>query len=271
MTTPQRQDFILFSDQSVIPTELRAVSAEPQHHLFLVTSTMATQPLWLINALVETCVSGGPFSLNGPSASLKSNPNSITTIASLVHEENFYHNALRKLKVNANGYQVLDILTNFILKNNDKPSDKVLDELLELFPADVQSTIILEQPELLLSLIRGLTADELNKKFILPLMKKCKLLIVASSIDLFQNNENEPLDTNNSDVQEFTRFVTSLIYNSIVVMNLRSLDTGRSKDVTGSLMISRGGQSTNSPLSVHVVENEYLYLTQKDSTKLFYR
>lgn len=275
MSTPQRQDFILFNDQSVIPKELNDVStidSEQQHHMFLITSAMGTQPYWLINALVETSVSGSPISLNGSSINRSSNhDNTITTITSLIHEEKFYHTALQKLKVNSNNYQVLDMITDFVMKNVDKPKDKVLDMLLDKFPKDTQSTIILEQPELLLVLLKGLTSDELNQRFILPLMKRCKLLIVATNIDLFQNNENEPVDTNNRDSLEITRFVTSLVYASLVVMNLRSLDTGRAKDVTGSLMISKGGQSNNSSLSVDIVENEYLYLTEKESTRLFYR
>lgn len=275
MSTPQRQDFILFNDQSVIPKELYKVAATDsgqQHHMFLITSAMGTQPYWLINALVEVSVSGSPISLNGSSINRDhSHDNSITIVASLVHEENFYHTALQKLKVNSNKYEILDMITDFVMKNIDKPRDKILDMLLDKFPKDTQSTIILEQPELLLVLLKGLTSDELNQRFILPLMKRCKLLIVATNIDLFQNNENEPVDTNNRDSVEITRFVTSLVYGSLVVMNLRSLDTGRAKDVTGSLMISNGGQSNSSTLSVHIVENEYLYLTEKESTRLFYR
>ena len=275
MSTPQRQDFILFNDQSVIPKELYNVSttdSDQQHHMFLITSAMGTQPYWLINAVVETSVSGSPISLNGSSINRDhSHDNSITTIASLIHEEKFYHTALQKLKVNSNKYQILDMITDFVMKNIDKPRDKILDMLLDRFPNDTQSTIILEQPELLLVLLKGLTSDELNQRFILPLMKRCKLLIIAANIDLFQNNENEPVDTNNHDSIEITRFVTSLVYGSLVIMNLRSLDTGRAKDVTGLLMISKGGQSNSSNLSVDVVENEYLYLTEKESTRLFYR
>ncbi|KAG0669534.1 hypothetical protein C6P45_003605 [Maudiozyma exigua] len=275
MSTPQRQDFILFNDQSVIPKELNDVAtidSEQQHHMFLITSALGTQPYWLINALVETSVSGSPLSLNGSSINrCSNNDNTITVIASFIHEKKFYNTALQKLKVNSNKYQILDIITDFVMKNIDKPRDKVLDMLLDKFPKDTQSTIILEQSELLLALLKGLTSDELNRRFILPLMKRCKLLIVATNIDFFQNNEDEPVDTNNRDSLEITRFVTSLVYASLVVMNLRSLDTGRAKDVTGSLMISKGGQSNNSSLSVDIVENEYLYLTEKESTRLFYR
>lgn len=268
MSTPQRQDLIIFNDQTVIPSEL---VSNGKHHMFLVTSTIATQPLWLINALIETKVLGAPFSLNRSATerTALAHLESSLTIASFIHERDFYRNALQKLKIDANSYELLDMLINFVLKNNDKPRNKILDGLVELFPTDIKSTIVLEQPELLLSLLDGLTSDDLNNKLILPLMKKCGLLIVSSNIDAFQNNENDPLE-NTRDANECSRFLTSLIYKSIVILNLRSLETGRAKDVTGSLVISRGGQYSNN-LSVHVIENEYLYLTEKETTKLFYR
>lgn len=270
MSHPQRQDLTLFSDQSVLPRELLSGDG---HHMFLVTSTMATQPLWLINALIETRIKGSPLSLNGSGArganDQTQDQQTPVIVASFIHEQKFYQQALQKLRINANGYQVVDLLTGFIQKCNDKPRDVVLAELLQQFPTDIQSTIIIEQPELLLSLLDGLTSDELNQKFLQPLRKKCNLLIVASSIDLFQDNENDPLDGSRGAV-EYTRFITSLVYTSLVVLNLRALETGRAKDVTGSLMISRGGQAADN-LSVHVIENEYLYLTEKESTRLFYR
>lgn len=271
MSLPQRQDLTLFSDQSVLPRELLNGDG---HHMFLVTSTMATQPLWLLTALIETKIKGAPLSLNGSAARRSENPatqemKTPVVVASFLHEHSFYHQALQKLRINANAYKVVDLLTGFVQKCGGKPRDVVLKELLEQFTPDSQSTILIEQPELLLSLLDGLTSDELNQKFLQPLRKKCNLLIVSSSIDLFQDNENDPLDGSRGAV-EYTRFISSLIYTSIVVMNLRSLETGRAKDVTGSLMISRGGQ-TPAGLSVHVVENEYLYLTEKENTRLFYR
>ena len=146
----------------------------------------------------------------------------------------------------------------------NKPKLKIFQSLLELFPNDSTSTIILEQPELLFSLVDGLTSDELNELFIKPLAKRCGLLIITTSVDLYQKDYSMT-----KDVTEFMRFINSCFHISIAVLSLQPLETGRAKDITGSLKITRGGATSNH-LSTHVVENEYLYLNEKDSTKLFY-
>lgn len=267
MASVQRQDLFIFNDQSVLSRDLYTGDS---HDMILISSTNASQPLWLIIALVETRLLGNPVSIN--SSSTNSNNNKVNnlasalTIGSFIHSESHYTNALHKLKVPSNGYKILDFVLDFVMKNHGKPREKILSGLVDLFPDDVSSTIILDQPEMLLSLIDGLTSDELHSKFINPLMRKSGLLIISTSIELYQNE----IDTYSNTVNEFNRFTMLCHYKSLAILALNPLDTGHAKDVSGKLRISRGGVSMDDR-STHVIENEYSYLTEKESTKLFYR
>lgn len=273
----QRQDLVIFSDQSIIPT-----IEDESHRMFLITSTASCGPQWLVNALVETHAKGVSVSLNtssSPVASPQHNPNSMTTILSLAHDKNYYTSNLSKLKVNANQYNIIDCLTDFVMTTMTKFQNnkvKLLTSLVDSLSNDTRQMIILEQPELLLSLVPGLTSDELWTHFVNPIWQKCRLLVISSAIDMFQDgNINEPENMNNRDCLEFQRFVMSCHYKSSVILNLRPLSTGHAKDITGTLKVAKGGSdwnqfNNNSSNNIHVIENEYLYLTEKDSTRLFY-
>ncbi|AET40387.1 Elongator subunit ELP6 Ecym_5652 [Eremothecium cymbalariae DBVPG len=267
----QKQDLIVFSDDRVISPQLFKNDA---HHMILLTHRIGTSPSWLINVLVESIIHGIPLSLNNAlnshllqdslsaSDQLCSSP---LIIASFIHDSNFFSYSFNRSKLPLNSYKVLDFCTDFVLENLGKPLQSVLDSLLAKVPQKMGSVIILEQAELLMSLFR-ISSDELHAKFISPLMKKCSLLILVTSVEGFDNDNDEYY---NNDAIEFTRFPIAAFHKSIAVFNLKPLDTGRARDVTGIFRITRGGNSQID--EVHVIENEYLFHVQKETTKLFYR
>lgn len=259
MSTVQRQDLVVFSDHSVISDD---VFQDGFRHLITITASPFTTPTWLINSLVESQILGKPYSLNADSSPVQSN-NRPVTIGSFIHESQFFHNTLGKLKISPQKYKVVDLVTDFVVKNLGKPRTKVYNDILQQFPLQNQSLIVLEQPEILLSLLEGSTSDEIHSKLITPLIKRCNVLIVASNI-------HDDGDDTSRDSLEFSRFILNCIYKSMVIMSLRPLGTGRANDVTGTLRITGGGVR-NLRTPIHVVENEYLYLNQKETTKLFYR
>ncbi|CCD26830.1 Elongator subunit ELP6 NDAI_0I02620 [Naumovozyma dairenensis CBS 421] len=272
MSAVQKQDLTIFSDQSIIPKNL---CSNESHNVMLLTSTAATQPLWLINTLVESSIYGHSYSLNSSASSTNTinhnkpiNPTSSLTIASFAHNKSFYKSSFDRLKINSNSYKILDFLTDFTMNETlGKPKAKIFENLLKLFPNDTTSTIILEQPEILFSLMGDhLSANELIESFLKPLIKKCGLLIIVTSVELYKLDYSMT-----KDVTELIRFISFCFHVSLTVLSLQPLQTGRAKDITGSLKITRGG-ATLDHLSgkIHVIENEYLYLNEKDSTKLFY-
>lgn len=274
MSSIQKQELVLFSDHSVISQQL---FLGEHHNIIFLTHRLGTSSSWLINALVEANILGTPYSLNESSSAAttktgaRSSRDSVKTpvaIASFIHEATHFGASLNKLNIDSSRFEILDLLTDFVARNLGKPSDKILSELLQRFAA-CSGTILLEQPELLMSLF-CISSDELHLKFITPLAKKCSLLVIVSSVEGFDNEFPESSGGFQRDIIEFTKFPITCFHKSIALLSLKPLDTGRAKDVTGTLRIIRGGASAKH-LPIHVVENEYLYYTQKESTKLFYR
>lgn len=264
----QRQDLVIFSDHSVVSKKLFGNNANT---MITLTSMQATQASWALNVMIESYLFGSPVSLNSEQKSgalVVSSSQAHVTLASMVHNTSWFQSTFNKLQVNSSQYKIVDIFSDFVQLINGKSADKVLKLLLDMFPDKPESSVIvLEQPELLLSLVPNLSADMLSSKFINELRKKCALLVVNTVIDSVQEDNNN--DT--APAIEFKRFLQTNIYKSNVVISLSPLPTGRAKDVTGTMKITRGAKSFEGYIpDIHVVENEYLYLTEKETTKLFY-
>ncbi|CCK70387.1 Elongator subunit ELP6 KNAG_0E01200 [Huiozyma naganishii CBS 8797] len=268
MPAVQRQELVLYSDHSVFGDVLLDGS---HRRLACVTATMAAQPLWLLAQLVEAATSvnrGG-----GGSAAASS-----VVVASFAHDATHFQAALQRAKVPPTSCLVVDWLTDFVV-GAAAPSRvaerggriKWLHALLEEIPPvapvsgdDHRSMVLLEQPEVLLSLIEGLTADELLHHFILPLQRRCGLLVVCSAVDPAGESPEGP------HAVEWRRFVTSLLYMSTINLQLQPLATGHARDVTGVLHVTKGAMAPADGVKTHCVEASLFYLTEKDSTKLFY-
>lgn len=227
---------------------------------------------------METQVLGFPATLNESHAAAvnrasnrKITDSKCATVASFIHNRGFFTSALKKLKVDAECYNIIDYMTDFVLKNYGKPASKVLSSLLEELSNESATSelLILEQPELLVHLL-NITSDQLHLELINPLIKKFPLLVVVSYTEAYENVPSDSNEKLSSDMIEQIRFCNSCFFKSAAVLGLKPLATGHASDVSGTLTITRGGASL-SHLEVHVVENEYLFLTQKDTTKLFYR
>lgn len=260
----QRQDLVLFSDHTVVSDKL----FDSQENVVInVTSTQATQATWLNTVLMESYLLGSPVSLNSEQKSSVAQVRNgkWITVASLVHNTGFFQANFNRLQVDSSHYKIVDLLTDFVQLISGKPTEKILLTLLDMFPENRNGMIIIEQPEILLSLIPNLTADILGSKFINALRKKCGHLVINSVIDPVQE------DIETSTAVEFKRFLQSNIYKSQALIALNPLPTGRAKDVTGTLRISRGPSSIQGIIpDLQIAENEYLYLTDKDNTELFY-
>ncbi|QLG72940.1 hypothetical protein HG535_0E00240 [Zygotorulaspora mrakii] len=259
MTNVQRQDLVVFDDNSVISS---ALFSKETHSLISIASAPVTSPFWLISAIMEDLTLGVSNSFNetteSPPAKKYLGP---ITLVSFIHNAKYFANAFSKIKIPPSSYKVVDLLTDFVLKNSGMPNHKVLSNILKSIPDNQSSVIILEQPEILLSLLDGLTSDDLHRKLINPVMRRCKLLVVTTKLrSLIQETK---------DGIEASRFTACTYYKSMAILSLRPLETGRAKDVTGCLRITRGGSANT--LDCQVQENEYLYFNQKENTRLFYR
>lgn len=269
MSNVQRQDLTIFNDQSVLS---KSLFTEGLSHLLFVTHRLGTSPSWLINAITESYIYGIPFSLNESDTSA-ANRKAVCTrplvIASFIHESAYFTSSLNKLKIDSSQYRILDFLTDFALKYTGNPKEKVLTELINCLSKQSGRILILEQPELLIPLL-NITSDELHLNFINPLMKMFSVVVLVSSVEGYENTNADSGEYQKKDMIDMIRYTHSCFHKSIVLLALKPLDTGRANDITGTLRITKGGASP-SRLPVHVVENEFLFHSQRDSTKLFYR
>ncbi|CDO91966.1 unnamed protein product [Kluyveromyces dobzhanskii CBS 2104] len=263
----QKQELQIFSDHTVLSKHLFEGASS---NLMMVTDTAATNASWLVNALVETVTLGGPVSLNGnnsSSAEVFSVPVKVV-VGSFLNSKSHFTSSFDRLKIPRNEYSVLEIAEDLVLKNVGKPVDVVIATILKQFQTALgeRSLLVLEKPELLMALFK-LSSDDLHLKLINPLLKLCSLLIVVTSVESFDNDFPENLGKN---TVEFVRFTTSCFHKSFLVLSVRPLDTGKAKDVTGTLALTRGGALLDVS-AVQPVENHYLFHNFKENTSLFYR
>lgn len=263
MSQAQKQELNVFNDHTVISKFLFEGST---HSMITVTDRAATSSSWLMCALVETLIIGYPASIQEPSVNPSSGFCSGVTIASFINNNELLVNSFNKLKIPSQKYKVLDCFDSLVSKYMGRPTDVILDSCLKMFPMAKCSAIILEKPEILMSLF-GMSSDEVHLRFINPLLKRCSVLIVLTSVESFDNDMPESIG---KDTVEFNRFAVTCLQKSIALLNLKPLDTGKAKDVTGTLTVARGGVSLHKE-TLQVTENEYLYYSQRESTTLFYR
>ncbi|KAH8703724.1 hypothetical protein BGW36DRAFT_423273 [Talaromyces proteolyticus] len=146
--------------------------------------------------------------------------------------------------------------------------------------------LILDQPDLLLAATPGINAADisdwvmalqqvcapysrkgcLKQELIIPETKHVHSTVITASADsplvhtayaAGEDGKATPLETQHS------AFVVGLAHQARLVMQLRTLDTGAAKDISGVLRISRGGGFANDANET-VEEKEVLYFVQRD-------
>ncbi|KAK4865425.1 hypothetical protein LT330_009536 [Penicillium expansum] len=165
----------------------------------------------------------------------------------------------KKLHFSGRGLASLDALEKDILSviEQQKSSMEDGDELL----------LIIDQPDLLLAATgptMGIGATEMSE-WITALQQHAHatVLTLATDAPLIHNASTSggelatPLET------EHAALVIGLAHRARSVMQLRTLDTGAAKDVSGVLRISRGG-GLNTSEEETLEEREALYFIQRD-------
>lgn len=204
----------------------------------------------------------------------------------------------KQLHISGQGITVLNQLENDILsviQSLPKPDrTNQTDEDGEEDEDDRDDILlILDQPDLILATTPGIDANDLSEwvmglqqvHFPPPLLSKIKglltllqhvlstIITTAADSPLIHNanpytltiTENvntaaTPLEKNHAS------FVVGLAHRADMVLQLRTLDTGAAKDVSGVLRMSRGGgyDETEREGDGEIVEKEVLYFVQRD-------
>lgn len=256
----QKQDLTLFQDGSILP-----VAQLKQNILCLITSSHGTHPSWLVNALIENALFDTCY-LNHDKA--EKYEKAEVVVISFMNDKETYARNLKKIGVETekSNFTFIDLFTDFFL--NHLTVKQIIEEferidaLLAKKSSAQPKCVFIEGIEFLLS-ATSITPYQLLQYLFKFNSHPATSLFLISSID----KELITVKQNSQDTPEFKNldFLTKLFHRSNIILNLKPLETGRAKDVTGTLTITNGGIPSS------VLEKEYLFLVSKDSTKLFYR
>ncbi|KAJ9283938.1 hypothetical protein DTO021C3_8473 [Paecilomyces variotii] len=172
---------------------------------------------------------------------------------------------VKRLHLSGRGQAALDTLEKDIvavingLKGQKGPGNDDESEIL----------LIIDQPDLLLAatgLSHGISATDMGE-WIMGLQQHVYSTVVTLAADsplihnasaFAQQQQATPLET------EHAAFVVGLAHRASMVMQLRNLDTGAAKDVSGVLRISKGGGPDQETGEGAWEEKEVLYFVQRD-------
>lgn len=260
----QKQDLNLFIDNSIIPEKV--FTTEPL--LGLITHTQGTSPSWLINLLIENSLYGTCVINHEKNQHREIRAD--TVVVSFLHDYEYYEKELRRNGIELNDnkqFHFIDLFTDLFQKISTPESiAKLFDQIATQIQGFSQkkSVIFIEGIEFLLAATNITSIQLLNQVN--------KLVKLSNAVFVISSTDKELIDAHNGNqnLPEFKTldFVIRLIHRSNVVLGLRPLETGRAKDITGTLTISKG---TIPFESLVVSEKEYLYFINRETTKLFFR
>lgn len=238
----------------------------------LVTSTFETSPSWLVHSLLSS-VLGKPK--NNDNANTAASRQSIqhVVLISFVDKSPLYSRVLLKSGINltTNSQPISSSHSapfTWIDLSADLASDlptlraKIHQQIGNRPPES--TLIIFENPDLLIPL-STVSPNEILE-LCGSLQSKCaSLYFVVNADEELLASAND--DGSGSLEASQSTLVLGLLYRSTVSLAVRPLSTGRARDVTGVLRISKGPMSTSDT----VAEQSYQFFVSGDNVKLSYR
>ncbi|KAM9937922.1 hypothetical protein OXX80_002556 [Metschnikowia pulcherrima] len=271
--TTQQQDLVFFDDNTLLSDK---VLGKDNHALHVITHAEGTQPAWLINTLIESCLVGTANSVNRDLARVPQ-PRSSVTYVSFLHPSDFVYKSCRKQGLDlekADDFLFVDCFSELFTKKIAQPQDamaaieKIFAEIIQKIKSQSNgsSAVIVHSPELLLA-----ATDISSNDLIYHLQqvnRACNsLVVVVNNGEALVDFESiVPADP----VFKITDFYVKLHHKSSLNVNLSPLATGKAKDITGCLIVSRGALYPHE--NVRVLEKDYVFHVSKESTvKIFFR
>ena len=242
----QNQDLNVYSNHTILPN----LRDKEHSSLYTILYNNGTYPLWLINKFINEDSQSSQYKF---------------TVSSFINNSKFMQ---QNVKPNTSNSSVDIEYIDLTLGLQATSLTKLVDTKYNHINSKEGRVLILEQPELLISSMEGLTAISLYNDFINKLHnEKFQHIIIISNIDYYNHYINSFIQ------YQYTTFYQSLQYKSDVLFTVKSLKTGYAKDISGTLTITKGGAFDNVKHvnDIKVVENEYFFYVVKDNVvKLFY-
>lgn len=266
--TSQQQDLAIYDDGTLVD---KGLFQKFSHSVHIVSHVEGTKPSWLVNSMMETLLAGTANLVN---RDLPQSPAwaSVTYISFLTNRDSLVKSCRRQgLDLDSvPQFKFIDCFTNLFEKISN-PNDPAqvkgfLESISKQVRAAENSVVFLDGPEFLLA-ATCLDANTLLSH-ILKLSLHCNLLVAVVNADtaILDLGASAPSDP----VFKITDFFVKLHHKSSLNINIRPLATGKAKDITGCLSVSRGALSSDHKVSI--IEKEYVFQVSKEAgVKLYYR
>lgn len=214
--------------------------------LSLIVHEPSNQSSWVITALIQQSLSTDNECYLSPQSPPKSKDSFKTFLHTFANTEQSYSKYLNKYitknKSNFNFHSYLTMPEKLASWDT---------QLLSQLKKEKNPVVILENPELILSIIPGMTIQKLLSQ-IQELQKYCILYITTPIVN--------------------STFLSALLHRSSLIVSLTSLTTGRADDMSGTLSVSSGAVFVPHTIDHLKVENsQYSYLVTANNIKLFYK
>lgn len=269
----QQQDLVFYDDNSLI---LDVELSQNAHQLQIISHKEGTSPSWFINSLLENSLIGTANLVNRDLRTKTKDRSKVFFISFLNNSEHIV-NSCRKQGLDMTAmpnFTFIDCFSDLFtkkIKNTARSKtemNSVFDDILKQVQGHKldKRVIFVEGLEILLAATDALSNDILL--WIQKLNRSCQSVFMilnteASLIDLDNGNPQDP-------VFKISDLYVKLYHRSSLIVNLMPLSTGRAKDITGCLTVTKG--PIPCPLGLQVIEKEYIYHLSKESTvKLFFR
>lgn len=274
MSSPQEQDLVLFKDNNVITDKILNSSSS---YLSVISNAEGTQPTWIVNTLIENAMVGTASQVN-KDLNKRVPRRSDVIFISFSNPEDIYLKGCKKVGLELardSNFQFIDCFTELFTKYITNPED-ALTQVKSLFKSitdtidktnNSKRMIFLENPEILLY---GTNISSIDlSHLITKLNRQCRNLFLITNqvspqiVNLSNENMMDPS-------YKSTDFATKLHQKAHLNIHLEPLTTGRAKDITGILTVSKGAVPFDNGIVVD--EKSFTYNVSKESNiKLYFR
>lgn len=275
MTSFQKQDFVLFNDNSVLPEryfESGSLGVTKIGHV------QGTSPAWLVGSLIENALVGSCQSIN---RDLTRNPqlDRAVVLVSFVHPKEFYTKICKRAGLDLDSessFHFVDCFSSLfqdLIPDPEHPSSsisalwknkvcKVIDAL-----STKKVVVFIEGTEILLH-ATNIGVNELLAHMFHAASSASQLNVVtAQDAEMLA----EPSASIGGPGDKISDFLVKLTHRSQCQLSLAPLATGRADDISGTLTIARGSLPFSASMPL-LIEREYIYHVSKDLVvNLFFR
>lgn len=218
--------------------------------LSLIVHDAPNSPTWLISGIIQQSLSENNECYLSPQAPSLTKPANSTYLYSFNNPDHSYNRYFNKyLTKNRDLFKFTSFLSAFS-SNLEKWDTYILNEIKQT--SSKKPIVIIEHPELLISIIPRMTTNKLISK--LAEIQKFSTLYIITSTSL---------------ATAYQTFLPSLLHRSSLIISLTSLSTGRADDISGILSVSSGPKfvQSNSKIS----NRQYSYHVSTNSLKLYFK